>query len=253
MRCLDFRLAADARPVGAAALSPRLKEHLDGCPGCLHWEEERARWGDLGSFFREEAPSGDIRVLRSRVRSAVLGLARPRTVWLRPAFGTLASGLLVTIALVGTLHEAGRSTQPSPAGVDQGSSKAPEASGVSVLVTTTPGPSQQGIAGTQGSMSSRHSLSRPAASVVRPLPTNGAVQPLERNSDNPPAEEFRVVRVGDDFGIEWPTDGHGSHRVVRSSNPADFSSGAELLVRGSRWVDSAREASGSSVQYYLID
>src|SRR5437867_12384800 len=106
MRCLDFRLAADARPAGAAALSPRLKEHLDGCPACLHWEEERARWGDLGSLFREEAPSADIRVLRSRARSVVSGVARPRPVCLRPAFGTLAAGLLVTIPLVGLLREA---------------------------------------------------------------------------------------------------------------------------------------------------
>ena len=89
MRCLDFRLAADARTAGAAALSPRLKEHLDGCPACLHWEEERARWGELGSLFREEAPSADTLVLRSRVRSVVSELARPRPVWLRPAFGAL--------------------------------------------------------------------------------------------------------------------------------------------------------------------
>jgi hypothetical protein len=68
-----------------------------------------------------------------------------------------------------------------------------------------------------------------------------------------PEELFRIVRVGNDFGIEWPSNGERVHRIVRSNDPADFSNGEEMLVRGSRWVDSSPGPEGSEVQYFLID
>src|SRR5438093_13502866 len=95
MRCEDFRIACEDRPAGAAALSPRLQEHMSGCPACGRWEKERETWGELGSFFREDACVSDTLVLRRRVRMAVAGAGSPRRLWLSPAYGGVAAAALV--------------------------------------------------------------------------------------------------------------------------------------------------------------
>src|SRR3989442_15984179 len=107
MRCLDFRLAAEDRVPGSASLSPRLRDHLHGCPSCQRWELERNRWGELGVYFREEACSADTLVLRSRVRTYLAAYRAPGHAWLAPAFRALAAGLAGAAALLLLVARAG--------------------------------------------------------------------------------------------------------------------------------------------------
>ena len=108
MRCNDFRLEADERPAGAAVLSPVLMEHMDGCPACSRWENERTQWGELGSLFRDESETGttaDSFLLRTRVRAAIARSEPRRSFWTSPAFGTLAASLVIVVLFLGPLRD----------------------------------------------------------------------------------------------------------------------------------------------------
>ena len=252
MRCEDLRLEADQRPAGAVGLSPWLRDHLDGCPPCRHWEEERVRWGDLGALLRDPVASADagdsmdVLGLRARVRASIPAAPAPWIDWLRPVLGAMAAATLMTVVLTGGLRMARQQTNPKgetslnplpqqEAGLlhelRQGAVSTPRDIDPALATPAWPRPGEP----------------RPAEPASRSAARRGRHEPDSRQATTP---DLQVVRSGDDFAIEWASN-HTAHRIVRSFNPADFSSGKTMLVQGPRWVDSS---SGSeNIQFYLID
>ena len=255
MRCSDFRLEADQRPAGAAGLSPWLGEHLESCVPCRHWEQERVRWGDMGALLREPedaAGSFDQLALRARVRAAIPAANPGWMGWLRPAMGTLAASTVLVALTAGGIRLArlpGVET-PSDNGV---ASRAPveraPSSGAPALPQVIPAP-QAGRVTAHAAAPAEGRTSTAGDHPVRLAQTSRTREMHARTVEGAASPAPKIVRSGNDFGIEWASN-HVEHRIVRSSNPADFSSGETMVVKGPRWVDSSPLAEG--VQFYLID
>jgi hypothetical protein len=265
MRCEEFRLSAEDRPVGAAAESPLLADHLAACAPCTRWNLDRAAWGPLGDLFRASARGtaaleagefADRMALRTRVRASIQAEARRPAPFFGipafrafPLFGAAAAAALTL--LVGV--EAFRAQRTAP----------PAAAQESASLSGSFSPDRPALLGqTIGAETAQQPVappskgSAPAAEPVRKART--ASRPAAGSAAKPASTEVKVVRVGDDFGLEWAGAhaGPAVHRVIRSDDPRDFSRGETMMVSGNRWVDSTPEGegpAGGGVHYYLID
>ncbi len=229
MRCIDFRLAAEDRPLETAALSPILTTHLAQCPACTRWSLERNAWGNLGEIFRAEPEAIDVLALRQRVRTAAAGRrpAIPRWGW--PAAAALAAALMIAVVLPAALRPAGQgaSQVPVPPQAAPEPTSAPPAFGTVPAVVTA----------RVGSSAPRRHGSR----LLKPQAQS---------------EMVRIVREDGRFAVEWPEEpaaAHQTHRVLTSTDPQNVRNGQEIMVAGNRWVDSVTELSAGQVQFYLID
>ncbi len=65
--------------------------------------------------------------------------------------------------------------------------------------------------------------------------------------------DVRIVNVHSNGGlyIEWADTGKSEYRVLKSTDPADFDRAEANQVRGTRYVDTARDA--AQVVYYRVE